>query len=276
MKSIILAAGRGTRIYPVTHGLPKCLLSFGRQTILDAQIESLFRLGLTDLAIVVGYNKDQIICHVERRHPDKLKHIEFITNPDFASTNNMYSLWLAREWLGETSFLCLNGDVLCHPDILLPAVATRADISVVIDREFREETTKVIIRNGRVVMMKKGISRQDFNGTFLGIATFSRRGTKMLFAQAESEFAEGQVNQFFNDAISHLATKGVRVDFTETGGLPWAEVDDANDWLFAQTQVYPHLGSALASRGATDEGAGRDPGLPAVRLPEPLWQPLPD
>lgn len=241
MKTVILAAGRGSRIYPVTHGIPKCLLSFGDRTILDFQIESLFRAKVTDIAIIVGHEKDQVIRHVERRHADKVKGITFITNAEFADTNNMYSLWLARDWLGEASFLCLNGDVLFHPDILPPAVATRANISVVIDREFREETTKVIIRNGRVLQLKKSISRQDCSGTFIGISTFSRKGSKMLFEKAESAIAEGEVNQFFNDIIGDLAAHDVTVGFTETGALPWVEIDDTSDFLFARTQVYPQL-----------------------------------
>lgn len=275
MKAVILAAGRGSRIYPVTHGAPKCLLSVGRHTILDVQIESLFRFGVTDLAIVVGHEKDSILRHVELRHFDEANRIEFITNAQFASTNNMYSLWLARDWLGEARFICLNADVLCHSDILLPAVVTESDISVVIDREFREETTKVIIKNKRVLMMKKGVSRRDFSGTFVGIATFSPRGAELLFREAESLFADGNVNQFFNDVISQLAANHVPVDFTETGGLPWAEVDDAGDLLFARTRVYPALRSTLGM-GMGGEDVPATTGLPVVEIGEALLQPVPD
>lgn len=241
MKAIILAAGRGSRIYSVTRGMPKCLLPFGEQTILDLQIENLFLAGITDVAIVVGYRKNVIIHHVEQEHWDKLKHIEFITNPEFASTNNMYSLWLARDWLAGAPFLCLNADVLFHPDILPPAVATREDLCVIIDRHYREETTKVITRGHRVLALSKSISPQECTGTFINISSFSGSGPRILFARAESLFAKGERNQFYNDVLSQLAAEGVRVGFTENTGLPWAEVDDADDLLFARTQVYPEL-----------------------------------
>ena len=249
MRAVILAAGRGTRIAEVTGGRPKCLLSFGDRTVLDVQIESLFGLGVTDLAIVVGHEREQIVEHVARHQLRAPAHVEFITNAEFACTNNMYSLWLARHWLRGERFICLNADVLCHPDILQPAVAARHDLSLVIDRQFREETTKVILRNGRVLALSKAISRRRADGTFVGVATFSPRGSSLLFARAESLFAAGHVNQFFNDVIGELAAEHVPVHITETGGLPWAEVDDFNDLLFARTEVYPKIQpAAFATR----------------------------
>lgn len=221
--------------------MPKCLLAAGGQTILDHQLDGLFRAGVTDLAIVVGYNQEQIIRHLKRNHPGKLHRIEFIFNPNFAFTNNAYSLWLARHWAGDDGFLCLNADVLCHPDILMPAVRTHTDISVVIDREFREETTKVIIRGDRVMRLSKSITRENYSGTFVGIATFSAKAARLFFKKAQSFFAERRVNAFFNDVLSELIPDGVTVRFTETDGLPWAEVDDADDWRFAQVHVIPEL-----------------------------------
>lgn len=265
MKAVILAAGRGTRIYPVTQGVPKCLLSFDGRTILDYQMESVRRVGIRQIAIVVGYNRQWIIDHVQQYRPS-LQPVEFIVNANFASTNNMYSLWLARDWLGDSGFLCLNGDVLFHPGILLPAASTRGDLSVVIDRVFREETTKVITRNGKVLELKKSIPRQQAGGTFVNIATFSGQGARILFERAESMFAEGERNQFFNDILSRLAAERVKVGFTETGGLPWAEVDDVEDLLFARKHIYPKLksvfGPDLVSRPA--RSAYSPPGLASV------------
>lgn len=245
MKAVILAAGRGSRIHSVTQGTPKCLLRFGSGAILDFQLEGLALAGITDIAIVIGHQGDRIIRHVAERHPDKMERIEFIRNPRFAYTNNMYSLWLARDWLAGAGFLVLNADVLCHPGVLLPAVQSTAEIFVVVDPEFREETTKVIIRGGRVLALSKSISREDYSGTFVNIAAFSAAGSRALFAKAESLFAQGELNQFFNDVVGYLIREGVRVSYTETSGLPWAEIDDANDLAFARTQVLPLLQSVI-------------------------------
>jgi choline kinase len=246
MKAVILAAGRGTRIQELTGGLPKCLLPFGDRTILDFQLESLLQAGISKIAIVVGHAETEIVDHVAQHHPEKLPRISFISNPDFARTNNIYSLSLAREWVGKDGFVCLNADVLFHPGILLPALQAQDDLSIIVDWEFREETTKVIIQNKRVVRLSKSVSRQDYSGTFVNIARFSSRGARRLFAKIESMLREGRVDQFFNDAISQLSSEGTKVGFTVTEGLPWAEIDDANDFHYAQTIVYPALKSMVA------------------------------
>src|SRR5262249_40979727 len=108
MKAIILAAGQGTRIRSVHGEHPKCLIQVGDKPILDHQLEALSMAGVDEVAIVVGYEKEQIIRHVRARYGDARLHVEFIENPVFALTNNIYSLWLAREWLGGDSFVCLN------------------------------------------------------------------------------------------------------------------------------------------------------------------------
>jgi choline kinase len=243
MKTVILAAGMGSRIQSVTNGKPKCLLSFGRYTILDFQLESLWSAGIDDIAVVVGHQADQIIGHVARKYGDQLRKITFIENPIFASTNNMYSLWLTREWLGGSRLLVLNADVLCHPHLLLPAVHNAKEVLVMVDPEFREETTKVIIRDGRVLALSKTISREECSGTFANILAFSETGGRALFDRAESLFAQKELNGFVNDVVGYLIREGTRVSYTETRGLPWAEIDDAGDLAFAKANVFPFLGA---------------------------------
>src|SRR6201993_5038542 len=121
MKAVILAAGRGTRIRSVHGERPKCLIEVDDTTILDHQLEALSMAGINEVAIVVGYEKEQIVDHVRRKGPD-YQRIHFIENPAFAITNNIYSLWLALEWLRGDSFIVLNADVIFDADILDIAV----------------------------------------------------------------------------------------------------------------------------------------------------------
>ncbi len=246
MKAVILAAGLSSRIRSITNGLPKCLLRFGDHTILDFQIESLFDAGIESLAIVTGYGQEHIVEHVARRHPEKHDAIRFISNPKFATTNNIYSLWLARDWVRGSSFICLNADVLFHPEILLPAVRTGADVSMIVDEEWRDETMKVIIRGQNVLAMSKQIPRSEASGTYLGITTFSRRIWGSFFSAMEEILREGRVNVFFNAAVERLIAAGQPVMFTKTDGLPWAEIDDENDLRYARENVYPQLTAGLA------------------------------
>src|SRR5690349_4357019 len=101
MKAVILAAGQGTRIRSAHGEHPKCLIAFndGEWTILDQQIHKLFVAGITEIGIVVGYEKYQIMGHVMRKYRGLLHRFKFIENPRYAETNNIYSMWLAREWL---------------------------------------------------------------------------------------------------------------------------------------------------------------------------------
>ena len=241
MKAVILAAGRGTRINEVTHGLPKCLLAFGDRTILDCQIQGLRNAGVTDIAIVVGHNASRIVDHLGLAYADRLETFHVVCNPEYETTNNIYSLWMASHWLKGSDFLCLNADVLCHPKILTAAVAGRGLISMVVDPAWRDETMKVIIRQGRVIRMSKAISREDFSGTYIGITRFSRAITRSLFDEISGMLEQGRVNEFFNVAVQRLVDRGLVVKPTCIKGLPWAEVDDPADYRFALGNVYPRL-----------------------------------
>ena len=241
MKAVILAAGRGTRIESATHGVPKCLLQFGSRTILDYQIESLWAAGISRIGIVVGHNGERIVDHVRRAVGEADDLFEFIWNPLFQFTNNIYSLWMARDWVGSDGFLCLNADVLFHPAILEPAMMMRVPASMIVDPQWRDETMKVIIRGGNVVQMSKTIPRSEYSATYIGITAFSRVVVPSLFDEIEMLLAQGQANQFFNAAVQNLIKRGLRVGFSSTSGLPWAEIDDPMDLRYARTQVYPRL-----------------------------------
>jgi len=240
MRAVILAAGRGTRIAAV-HAAPKCLLGFGGDTILDYQIHALAGAGIREIGLVVGYERERIVDHIAHRYLDSGLSIDFITNPRFAVTNNIYSLGLARSWVGFHRLVVLNADVLFHPQIFSQARRPEGDISLVVDPAYREETAKVIIRNGRVVTLSKGIPRGEASGTFVNIATFSRRGAQMLFDTIDAMIAQGRVDVFFNQAIMRLGGNGVPIGFTEVRGLPWVEIDDPGDLDYARREIYPAL-----------------------------------
>lgn len=241
MKAVILAAGQGTRIRAVHGERPKCLIEVDDKTILDHQIESLLGAGIDEIAIVVGYEKQQIIRHVQKRFCRQAPKIHFIENPVFAITNNIYSLWVAREWINGDGFACLNADVIFDPQILDSALRTDALISMIVDREWRDETMKVIISDGRVLQMSKKISRSEFSGTYIGITVFDQLVNTRFFAKMQNLVGAGRVNEFFNVAVQELANEGLRVGYTTTAGSPWAEIDDPVDLSFAQENVFPQL-----------------------------------
>jgi choline kinase len=244
MKAVILAAGQGTRIRSVHGEHPKCLIEVDNTTILDHQLDALSMVGINDVAIVVGYEKEQIIAHVNARTLLGPR-IRFIENPAFAITNNIYSLGLALDWLRGDSFIVLNADVIFNPEILDVAVRPHAPISMIVDPVWRDETMKVVILGDHVIRMSKSISRDEFSATYIGITVFSKAIQDRFFHKMEDVIAAGRVNEFFNVAVQELANEGVSVGYTSTDGLPWAEIDDPVDLTFAQHNVFPQLATAV-------------------------------
>jgi choline kinase len=242
MKAIILAAGQGTRIRSA-HDRPKCLIGFDKSgwTILDQQIDALFSAGTDEIGIVVGYEMHQIVRHVTQNYRRSLRRFRFIENPAFADTNNIYSLWMAREWLKGSSFAVLNADVAFDARILEPAVSSGTPITMIVDPSWRDETMKVIIEENRVVRMSKQISQDDFSATYIGITFVNAAAHEALFGRIRNLIERGDTRVFFNVAVQSLADEGLHVGFTETDGLPWAEIDDPGDLAFARRNVFPQL-----------------------------------
>ena len=246
MKAVILAAGQGTRIRSVHGEHPKCLIEVDDTTILDRQLEALSSAGVNEVAIIVGYEKEQIIAHVRSRHRGDHQRIRFIENPAFALTNNIYSLWLAVDWLRGDSFIVLNADVIFDPAILKTAVQPYAPISIIVDPLWRDETMKVIIEDDRVIRMSKKIREEEFSGTYIGITVFSNSIQERFLRRLSDLISVGRVSDFFNIAVQELADEGVHVGYTSTEGLAWAEIDDPLDLIFAQQTVFPNLSPSVS------------------------------
>jgi choline kinase len=241
MKAVILAAGQGTRIRSVHGEHPKCLIEVDDSTILDHQLEALSSAGINDVAIVVGYEKEQIIAHIRNKRLSYDQRIHFIENPAFAITNNIYSLWLATDWLHGDSFIVLNADVVFDPEILNSAVQPYAPISMIVDPLWRDETMKVVIEDDRVTRMSKRISQEEFSGTYIGITVFSMSIQQRFLSKLNDLVVAERVNDFFNVAVQELADEGIHVGYTSTDELAWAEIDDPLDLTFAQQTVFPNL-----------------------------------
>ena len=110
-QAVILAAGTGSRLGKTAAGLPKCLQTIGGKTLLDIQLDILARVGIREVCVDIGFQHQRIRDHIAGR-----RECTTIVNPLFAETNSLYSLWEARNWI-RGSFLCLNGDVIAHPDV---------------------------------------------------------------------------------------------------------------------------------------------------------------
>lgn len=240
MKAVLLVAGRSTRLYPLTLDKPKCLLEVGGRTLLEYQLDALAGCGVTELILVTGYLKhiiEEKIAAIRTRYPFPIK---FVFAPDFAQTNNLHSLWAAKDELIDSEFVCLHADVLFHPGILQAAVKDERDLVLVAEPEILQETMKLQLAGDRVTSVGKHISMKEADGTFPGIAKFSAKGSQLLFAEMGT-LLESDKNAYFTYAVESLIEKGQEVNASFTGSLPWIEIDFAAELVEAEERVLPLL-----------------------------------
>lgn len=217
--AVILAAGAGTRLRPLTAMRPKCLLEVGGRTLLDYQLEALATNDIRDVLVVTGFCAEQIVERFGTR-------VRTINDPDYETTNNLHSLWTARKELAGRDVICLHADVLFHPSILRPCLEADQDVTVVLDRTLVEETMKAQIEGDQVVEIGKHIPSNKQFGTFLGIARFARPASAALADSVERLIGDPVHRQsYFTACLPPLANQGLRVGYSLTGGLPWIEID---------------------------------------------------
>lgn len=234
MRAIILAAGASTRLASVAKGKPKGLLPIGPKAILEHQVDRLRQCGVTDLVVVVGNCAEEVKACLGDTPA-------YILNPLYASTNNIYSLWCAREEMRGRETVCMHGDVLFHVATLAKLLSRREDVCLVVDRKPDEETMRVRIEGDRIVGVNKKIPYADASGTFIGIAKFSADGGERFVGELERLVMAGQTSGYFTDAIEAMIRNAERVAFSTTDGLPWADIDSPEDLRRARDEIYPLL-----------------------------------
>jgi choline kinase len=158
-KAIILAAGRSTRLRPLTAEVPKCLLCLNDETILDYQLRRLAKLGIKCALIVTGYKRGLIQKHIERSDYDLA--VTIVDNKLFYKTDNAYSLSLALEHVDPAvdAILVLDGDILFEFELLRRLVESPHDNACIVEngKKIEPEDCKIVIKNGSAVSIGKSV-----------------------------------------------------------------------------------------------------------------------
>ena len=259
MIGMVLAAGAGRRLRPDTDGLPKALLPVdGATTILDIGLRNLAAVGLTDVAIVVGYAASAIAdqaAELERRHGIA---IELVHNDRAEEWNNAYSLWLAREHFSRGALL-VNGDTV-HPvsveKTLLaaraagnagtgaagtageglttgePRPATRpASVIIAIDdvKQLADEEMKVVLDSrGLLARITKKMDPAQAHGEYIG-ATLIEAAAAVSLADALEATWRRDPSLYYEDGYQELADRGGQIAVAPIGAVDWVEVDNHAD-----------------------------------------------
>lgn len=234
MQAVILAAGTASRLRPLTEHCPKCLLQIGGKTLLERTIEAITGSGINEITVVTGYLKDMIVTFLNERYPNLTFH--FIHNEDYASTNNIFSLWLARTQVEGKDFLLMDSDIYCDP-LLVRTIAQQQETALALNRhELGEEEIKVIPdADMHVVEISKTCSISDAIGESVGVermtADYSAALYKELRLMCEEE---GLVNVFYERAFERLIPQGHTFKIIDTTDFFSMELDTVEDFNLAQ------------------------------------------
>jgi choline kinase len=251
MRAIILAAGRGGRLRAVLGDRPKCLARVGDCSLIERQIRSLRACGVDSIAVIVGHGADDVaqVCG-----PD----VEVVHNTRHASTNSLYSMWLARD-LGMDGFVVLNCDVLFHDQLLRDLLTARYEDALLMAARsdadiYGDEEMKIRARAGRVVEIAKTIDPAEADGENVGIAKFGVQGAAALFEEIDALVGAGVTRDWLPRAFDAFARRRP-LHVVETRGYPWIEIDVPEDYWRACAQVLPAIDAIGAADAINTSGA---------------------
>lgn len=244
MKAIILAAGMASRLRPLTENTPKCLLKVGEKCLLQRSIDALTSNGIRDFVIVTGYLHEMIETFVAEQYGNKIN-VKFIHNDVFDSTNNIYSLWLARPEAEGQEILLLDSDLLYDPRIITKVMESDADnVLTLIRHELGEEEMKVVLdhENGTIIEISKTCNPADAAGESLGIEKMGCRYTSALYQELEPMMNEEHLeNVFYERAFERLIAKGHTYKVIDVTELFSCELDTVEDFENAKEKIPAEL-----------------------------------
>ena len=241
VKSIIIAAGPGSRLNPYTEDLPKCMLKFGNSTLLERQLKAYRECGINNISVIRGYKKEKI-------NYEGLKYYE---NTDFENNNILNSLFYAEEEIFGNVIVSYS-DILFDSKVVKRLLESHADISIVVDIDWRgyyadrkdhpiDEAEKVIFdANNKVIKIGKVVTGKDeVYGEFIGMMKLTPRGAEIIklhFNRAKKIFwdrpfqrAETFQKAYITDLIQDMVDLGMPIHcvIIERG---WKEIDTVEDY----------------------------------------------
>jgi choline kinase len=243
MKAVVLCAGRGGRLYPLTKDRPKCLLQFGEKTVLECCLENLKSAGIQDVVLVTGYRKESVEALVKAK---RYQGVSFVFNEQYAITNTAYSLNLALKKM-DADFILVNGDVLFDRAILEGLLKHPVENCIAVDADIAldAEEIKVKAADGRVERIGKDVDPGQSLGEAIGLYKVSRDLIQALARIYDDLEKRGENHHFFEKGFEEIcqqsAGDGRSFGIFMTDHRPWVEIDTVEDFLYATREVFSKL-----------------------------------
>jgi choline kinase len=252
MKAVILAAGVGVRLRPLTLSQPKCLVTFRGKSLLRNQLEILEKVGLEECVIVLGHYGKMVVEHFGSRFGSM--GITYVENPWFYQTNNLYSLWVARKEI-QDEILLLESDLIFEYELIAEVLnAPRSDVAVTDKFQDGMDGTVVFEENDLIQSMilkanqPKGFNYSEAQKT-VNVYRFGKNTVSELLVPNLTRFVElGRVNEFYESVLADLvANSGLLMYVHNVGNHLWAEIDNLQD-LDRAEGIFNSLDSSLKSK----------------------------
>jgi len=237
--AIILAAGLGTRLKPITDNAPKCLTEVNGIPILKNMLKSLSECGIKHCWIVTGYRAEKIVEYVDNNSYDI--NVNYLHNEIYEKTNDMYSLWIARKELKKGCVL-LEGDIFFQTSTLKRALKhSKSDNkSLYLSGKYNGIPNEVLIKTDKNLRIQsievlRGRSARMSKYSFMssGILVINKEYGRNLSNWLDEAVRNGNINILFDEVISeHLEEAPIYV--FEIGHNEWVEIDTMRDLLRAE------------------------------------------
>jgi choline kinase len=240
LRAVILCAGQGRRLMPLTETRPKCLLPVAGMPVLEWQIRALAANGVTDVTVVTGFGAGAVEEMLGGLGPMG-EGVRTRFNPFFAVSDNIGSCFLARDILDGGSrdggCLLLNGDTLFEPAILRRVLeAPEAAITVTIDRKphYDSDDMKVSLDGSRLLAIGKTLPPERTQGESIGMLLFRAEGGAFFSAGLEAALRRPEgVKLWYLSVIDALASQ-TDIQVASIEGLSWGEIDFPDDVVRAE------------------------------------------
>lgn len=218
-QAIILAAGKGKRLQPLTKSVPKPLMKINNRTILDRQIQILIKNGITDIIIVTGYKSQLIKKHLEREN------LKIIVNRKFKKFNTLYSTWLIKKYI-KTDFIFLYGDLIFDEEMISSFLKQKHLASLIIDPNSKNDNHSVIIKNSQIKNINLDRKKEKFSGQFIGICKFTGSSVKIFKESLENFASINNLEGEFVRLIKLLIKKNCQIFAFPITKHRWINVND--------------------------------------------------
>ena len=234
--AIILSAGQGKRLLPLTEARPKCMLHVAGKSILEWQVQALLAAQIDKLFIITGFNSDLVEEHIHDRFGAQRERINIIYNPFYSISDNLASCWMARHAM-DGDFILLNGDTLFEPSLLDTVLrSTPAPVTLTVDYKdsYDNDDMRVELHDSMVKSVSKTLPDEHTMAESIGLLYFRDEGPALFRDHLDRKMKQGTgLRLWFLSVVDALARQSL-VRACSINGHKWCEIDFKRDLDIAE------------------------------------------